>query len=554
MVTESNITVLIIDDDHLACQSISDYLAACGFVPLRAENGRKGLEIFRQEHPDVILVDLCMPEVDGLEVLSAVTQASPEIPVIMISGTGVLQDAIETLRSGAWDYIPKPIADMAVLKHAVCKAIEKAELLRENRRYRENLEEEIGTRTSELEARTEELEIANERLRKEIADHRHTSAQLRQAQKMEAIGTLASGIAHDFNNILFPIFGYAQMILTDLPEGENRNSLENILKAARRAKDLVRQILTFTRQTEREQKHLLIQPILKEALKLLRATLPATIEICADISETCVPILADPTQIHQVMMNLCTNAYHAMREKGGRLGVTLEGVELDPDDAKRYLDICPGPYFRLTVSDTGHGMTDEVMERVFDPYFTTKTIGEGTGLGLSVVRGIVKTHNGHVTVCSEPGKGTTFHVYLPLAATEKVSPIPEASVSSMGTERILLVDDEEEIVRMEKQMLERLGYHVTSRTVSTEVLEMFREDPLRFDLVITDVTMPVMTGLDLSKELIRIRPDIPIILCTGFIDPGTEEKAKAAGIREYVMKPLLRNEISSLIRRVLDKA
>ena len=386
-------------------------------------------------------------------------------------------------------------------------------------------------------------------------EKKRLQAQLQQAQKMQAIGTLAGGIAHDFNNILFPIIGYTEMTLADLPENSlTRSNLEEVLKAAERAKGLVRQILTFSRQSEQERKPLKIQPIIKEALTLLRASLPTTIEISQNIDKKCGAILADPIQIHQVMMNLCTNAYHAMREKGGVLGMTLTEVDIDSCDLGSNVDLKPGRYLRLTVSDTGHGMEPAEMERIFEPYFTTKGPGEGSGMGLAVVHGVVRSHGGHITVYSEPGKGAAFHVYLPRIDGIGTSPIPVPSEPiPKGTERILFTDDEKQIVDMVQQMLERLGYHVTARTSSVEALKAFRTKPDKFDLVITDQTMPNMTGAELAQKIMGIRPDIPIILCTGFSEVIEKEKAKAMGFRDYVMKPIVKSDIAKIIRRVLDQ-
>ncbi|MDM8523518.1 response regulator [Desulfococcaceae bacterium HSG8] len=555
----SDMTVLTIDDEPLIRESISAYLEDSGFIVLQAGDGAAGLEIFRQKKPDIVLVDLRMPEVDGLDVLGAVTRESPETPIIVVSGTGVLQDVVEALRLGAWDYMIKPIQDMAVLEHSVYRALERAELLVENRKYREHLEKEIRKRTAELEERTRALEIANENLKREMAERRQTEAQLRQAQKMEAIGTLAGGIAHDFNNILFPIMGYTEMSLKKMPEASYiRGNLEAILKAATRAKDLVGQILAFSRHSDMKQRRLKVQPVIKEALKLLRATLPATIDIRQDIDEKCREVFASPTQIHQVMMNLCANAYHAMREKGGVLGLTLNEMGYDTElhnyDTELHNNISSGSYLRLTISDTGQGMSKEVMEKIFDPYFTTKGIGEGTGLGLSVVHGIIRNHSGHITVESEVGKGTTFRILFPVAiGTASVPKFISDDPDPKGrNENVLLVDDEDQIVDVEKQILEQLGYNVTARTNSKKALEVFRERPEKFDIVITDVTMPNMTGIELSREIMRIRPDIPIVLCTGFTELITEDKAKALGIREYVMKPMLKSEIARTIRQVLD--
>ena len=380
-------------------------------------------------------------------------------------------------------------------------------------------------------------------------------AQLRQVQKMEAIGSLAGGIAHDFNNLLFPIIGYTELITDDVPEGSKaQRYLNGILKAANRAIDLVQQILAFSRQTEKERRPVQIQSIVKEAGKLLRSSIPKNIEIRQEIEGDCRPVMADPIQIHQVVMNLCTNAYHSMREKGGVLEVTLMEEEIGVYDLKADLGLSPGTYLRLTVNETGHGMDKAVMSRIFDPYFTTKAPGEGTGMGLSVVHGIVKGHGGEIEVHSEPKKGTTFHVHLPILDIGALEPeaISQEPIQR-GSERILLVEDEELIVQMLEPILEGIGYHVTSRTSSVEALKAFEARPDRFDLVITDMTMPNMTGAELAPRLLKIRPDIPIILCTGFNAMIDEKRAKAIGIREYVMKPIVRHEIARTIRRVLDK-
>jgi CheY-like chemotaxis protein len=318
---------------------------------------------------------------------------------------------------------------------------------------------------------------------------------------------------------------------------------------------MVRQILDFSRQSTQEKRPLRVQPIVEEALQLLKASLPATIEIAENMDIKCGPILADPTQIHQIIMNLCTNAYHAMREKGGEMGVTLTEVKIDSDDLPSALDLKPGPYLKLTVSDTGHGMDREIEARIFDPYFSTKGPGEGTGMGLSVVHGIVKSYDGDIRVHSELGVGTEIDVYLPMIESSAELPREAVSVDSIpiGNEHILLVDDEENIARMVQQMLERLGYQVTARTSSVEALEAFHALPQKFDLIITDQTMPNMTGEALAKELIQIRSNIPIILCTGFSEITSKEKAKAMGIREFVMKPVLKSQMAKTIRRVLDE-
>ena len=382
----------------------------------------------------------------------------------------------------------------------------------------------------------------------------HSERQLQQVMKLQAIGTLAGGIAHDFNNILFPIVGYTELTMDDIPkDSQARKNLEEILKATNRAKELVKQILTFSRQSCQERKPLKVQFLIKEALKLLRATIPSTIEFDIRIDESCGPINGDPTQIHQVIMNLCTNAYHAMQQTGGKLEVELKEVDISYEKSMERVGMKVGPHLQLTVKDSGCGMDPGVMDRIFEPYYTTKEQGKGTGLGLSVIHGIIKNHGGDICVSSQPGKGTTFTVYLPIIdeielETEEIKTSPTAK----GHEHILLIDDEEQIIDIERQILERLGYKVTSKTDSEEALMEFATLPERYDLVITDMTMPKLTGEQLARKLMEIKPDIPVILCTGFNETITEEKALAMGIDKFVMKPVVKDELASTIRAVLD--
>lgn len=374
-------------------------------------------------------------------------------------------------------------------------------------------------------------------------------ARLRQAQKMEAIGTLAGGIAHDFNNILFPILGYSEMLLNDAPDDSDlKSELSMIFNGAKRARDLVKQILAFSRQREYDLKPIKVHLVVKEALKLIRSSIPATIDIMQNI-EDCQLVMGDYTQIHQVAMNLLTNAYHALEEKGGKLKVILEEVDLRVDDFK---DISPGTYVCFTVSDTGIGMDQNTIDRIFDPYFTTKKEGKGTGLGLAVVHGIIKSHGGHISVYSEHDKGSEFHVYLPVIKMQQETEQIETRSIEKSNERILIVDDEKMVVEIQQKMLKRLGYDVTARTSSVEALKAFQANPDNFDLIITDMTMPNMTGDQLAQKIIEIRSDIPIILCSGFSEKMSNEKAKFIGIKDFLMKPVLIKDLSTMIRRVLD--
>jgi PAS domain S-box-containing protein len=379
-------------------------------------------------------------------------------------------------------------------------------------------------------------------------------AQLVQAQKLEALGMLAGGIAHDFNNILTAILGYTGMVRDRVSDkGRMRTDLDQVLMAGERAKKLVQQIFAFSRQTKQECQPVQVHLIVNEALKLLRASIPMTIEIRQNISAKDTTILADPTKIHQVLMNLCTNAYYAMRESGGILEVQLETVEVDADFDKINLEMHEGVYLRLTVSDTGQGMDQVTQARIFEPYFSTKSKEEGTGLGLAMVHGIVTSLGGAISVQSNPGVGSTFLVYFPLAGRQTVQEPSALELLPQGTECILYVDDELTIAQLGQRILESLGYDAMSCSSSVEALEMFRVQPEKFDLVITDQTMPNMTGITLAQELMRIRSDIPVILLTGFDKSITPELLKQTGIREFLMKPVAKKELAVVIRKILDK-
>jgi len=376
--------------------------------------------------------------------------------------------------------------------------------------------------------------------------------QLRQSQKLEAIGTLAGGIAHDFNNILFAILGNAEIALEAAPL-DNRVSecLEQILTAGQRGADLIKRILDFARAKETRMKSLLLGPIVKEALKLMRSTLPANIEIKQNIEAPEARVMGDPTEIHQVLVNLCTNATYAMMETGGLLEVTLCEFEVDDEFAHAYSQLKPGPHILIKVSDTGEGMASDVLEHIFEPFYTTKEAGEGTGLGLSVAHGIVCNMGGVITAYSEPGIGSVFNVYIPEVRGQTDDEAVEQIVSLTGDERILLVEDEKAVAQVIERMLINLGYQVTSFQNSVEALDAFRESPEQYDLVITDLAMPKMTGDKLAKELLQIRNDLPIILCTGFISAPKTEEVDGIGIRAYLSKPISKHNLSETIRRAL---
>ena len=387
---------------------------------------------------------------------------------------------------------------------------------------------------------------------RDITDYKNLEDQLRQSQKMEAIGTLAGGIAHDFNNILAAIVGFTEMAIDDVPDHPLvEKNLRNVLGSAMRARDLVRQILTFSRKTGHERTPTALSPVVKETVHLLRASIPATIEIKLSITATSDTVLAAPIEVQQVLMNLATNASLAMEEKGGILEISLTDIDLMPDSPV-FANLMPGEYVQLIVKDTGIGMSADVMKRVFEPFFTTRGLGEGTGMGLAVVYGIATDLQGTITMESEPGIGSTFRIFLPkVKAAVKEDQMPTHQIP-MGTESILFIDDEELLVEWAKATLQRLGYDVTALTDPAEALKTFSSDPSRFDLVITDQAMPSMAGMHLARKLFNIRPDVPIILCTGHSATVSAETAKTAGIKKFLMKPVTRQELAEVIRQALD--
>ena len=378
--------------------------------------------------------------------------------------------------------------------------------------------------------------------------------ELQRAQRLKAIGVLAGGIAHDFNNILATITNFTYLSSQQVrPESGVARHLEQVMEASTRARDLVRQILTFSREGEQERKPLLIAPVVKEALKLVRASLPAMIEIKQRIRPDSGMVLADITQIQQILVNLCTNSYHSIGDKGGVVEVELSAIEVGKREG-----VEQGPHVCLTVSDTGAGMSPEVRERIFEPFFTTKAVGQGTGLGLSVVHGIVTRHDGAIFVRSNPGIGTVFEIYLPRLTEQEQAPseaeTAEPGAEGPGAKRILFVDDEPSLVQATELILESLGYEVTALSSSNETLLQFRKRPYHYDAIISDINMPEMTGIELARKALEIRPGVPIVLVTGFSDLISEEEAKKMGIRALMMKPYHVGELSAVLREIFDSA
>lgn len=387
---------------------------------------------------------------------------------------------------------------------------------------------------------------------RDVSRRREVEARLRQSQKLEAIGTLAGGIAHDFNNILAAILGFGELALEATRESSVQENLEQVIKAGNRARELIKQILSISRQSTLESSPQLMQVIAKEVVKLLRATIPATIEIRQDICSDCDPVLADPTQIHQILMNLGTNAFHAMEETGGVLKIDLRQIELGRSDDFSMFGMPPGRYVRLDVIDSGCGMEQEIIEHIFEPYYTTKAQGKGSGLGLAVVQGIVESHGGKIICRSDPGQGSTFSVVLPVAAKSEAASREVQQEITGGNERILLVDDEESLALLGKKNLESLGYRVLSVTSGLDALQRFRDNPQDFDLVITDQTMPHLAGDNLARKILEIRPDMPVILCTGHSSVINEELAKSIGIKAFLLKPITQKTLAESVRMVLN--
>lgn len=774
------ITVLVVDDEEAIRRNFKGSLEDLGYEVCLAADGHEGLKVFADKRPDIVLTDLRMPGMDGLRLLAALKERSPDTPVVVVSGTGTIRDAIDAIREGAWDYMLKPVQEDDEFRIVIERVLERAQLLVENRRSRIHLEQLVLERTKELresEARyrtllesvtsyvytvtlrdgrvintnhmsgcygvtgftaeeyaadpdlwykmvpeedrpkvldtaqavltadtplflehrichkdgsirwvsstlvprrrdsqglliaydglisditerkkAEETEIRlvaavesaaddiiitdtlgniqyvnpeverstgfaagelvgkNTRIFKSgkhdhnfyqdlwntikagqvwqgrftnrakdghdiiqdtriapirdaagrivgyVAARRDVTAQVKMeqqlimAERLEAIGTLASGIAHDFNNILAAVRGFTELAMLETPEGTvSFEDLKAVMVAADRATELVKQILTFCRETKQEETSVQVKLVVKEALKFLRASLPSSIVLQQDlVSEA--NVLADPTALHRMVVNLCTNAGLAMQQQGGILRVGLHEVDLDASFAALHPGTTPGRFLRLTVADTGCGMSPEVQSHIFEPFFTTRKDRGGTGLGLSVTHGIVTKLKGAITVASEPDKGTTFEIFLPVADQSEKVLDRKTDKSLPGNESILFVDDEEILGFMIQRALSNLGYRVSAFSRSEEALSEFQADPAAFDLLITDLTMPVMTGDVLTQRIVELRPDLPVILCTGYLDRITPESVRSLGVDVVIPKPFTLPELSHAIRKVFDNS
>ncbi len=658
MTDSSPALILTIEDEPTIRDSFRSYLEDLEYRVLEASDGASGLSLLHQYQPDLVLLDLRMPGMDGIDVLTRIRERSPDIPVIIISGAGLIEDVVNALRCGAQDFLLKPVEDLSILKHAVEKCLERVRLIRENRQYQLGLEDKVRERTRDLAEVNRRLRKSEEKYRLLFASMRHGFAlcrcrehadstriddfrimeanpafvamigeegarlvdrtlaelfpgidfrrletgadasggyhfefhdrnrerlfdvlvyqrtngdlvliladiterqrlksQLQQAQKMEAIGTLAGGIAHDFNNILGAQMGYGELALLDLePHHPARHKVEQMISSCHRSKDLVARILSFCRQTHHERCPVRVDLVVEEVLQLLRAALPTTIDICKSICCPEATVSADATQIHQIVMNLCSNAHHAMLENGGQLTIAVECIDSTQVPSENVPALQPVDYVRLSVGDTGPGMPADVLRRIFDPYFTTKSKGEGTGLGLAVVRGLVESWHGTIHVDSVLGQGTVFYVYIPRIDGVGQPEVIPAKAATTGTGRILLVDDEATLVQVGHNMLAHAGYTVTTCTCPEKALAQFQASPDDFDLILTDMTMPKLTGDKLARAIHRIRPDMPIILCSGYMPVPTVGEAKTPVFAATLKKPLMMDELLEAVDRTLKHA
>lgn len=519
--------ILIVDDRPENLKTMESLLKRLDANLITACSGNDALRQTLEHEFALILLDVQMPGMDGFETAELIqaNEQTRDIPIVFVTAINKEDRHIfKGYESGAVDYLFKPI-DPTILLSKVKVFLQ--------------------------------LDMQRRQLEEDFREMASLQAQLQQAQKLEALGTLAGGVAHNFNNILTAINGFSELARMRLEEDHPvQADLDEVLRAGKRAKELVQQILTFSRRSDEERKPVAIQLVLDEVIKMLEASLPATIKVETNFHPECCGVVADPIQVHQVFMNLCTNSYYAMREDGGTLSVSLESVEVDAERMNTNSDLHLGQYQLITITDTGPGIAPEIIEHIFEPFFTTKPVGEGTGLGMSMVYGIVLGLGGAVNIVSDLGRGTTVQVYLPcISLPDGPIVMPERMIpAARGTERILFVDDQASLAAMGKQMLESLGYKVTSRASSVEALEKFRATPYVFDLIISDYAMPDMTGTQLAQKIVEIRPDIPILLTTGTKAAFSQMNLCKLGIRNYLTKPFVFAELGAMVRQVLDEA
>jgi len=569
--------VLVVDNNPENLRLLENLLTDNHYKVRPAISGELALMTIQSTLPDLILLDVRMPEIDGYNVCQQIkTNAlTRDIPVIFISALGEPINKLKAFEVGGVDYITKPFEAEEVLAR-VKTQIDMRNMQKRLAAQNNQLQKEIAERKEvekqlqktqlELELRvknrTQAMEKANRDLQAEIQqridaqqDREHLQRQLQQAQKLEAIGTLAGGIAHDFNNILTIIHTCSQLVMTEINVQENAYvNMEKILKASGRASELVNQILTFSRHHQTANfSPISIVPIIKEAIKLFKATLSPHILLSAHIDSDSELVSGDPIQIYQVIINLCTNAFHAMeKNEQGELSIALTRQVITEKEELQFMPLSPGMYLKLSVKDTGQGIPEELIERIFDPYFTTKGKGRGTGLGLAVTLGIVEKHKGIIKVESQVNKGTVFDVFFPIIKEAKEMQPENKTTMKHGSEHILLVDDEIDLLQTVQILLEHIGYTVTSHHMPVDALSDFTKNSTLYDLVIVDLAMPQMSGLQLSKQIKEIREDIPVLICSGNHSLISDDDRKASGINGFLMKPFLKKELNEGIQKVLS--
>jgi len=542
--------ILIVDDVEYNLLTISEIInnqcENCECITVN--NAKDGIEIASKISFDTAIIDIQMPDMNGIEMCKKLKEnpVTAIIPVILLTAHAFSSEYMtEGFEAGADEYLTKPInnIELGVRIKAMLRIKQAEDILRRNN----EIQEEI------IKKRTDELVKINKKLEDEINERKKIELMLKQAYKMEAVGTLARGIAHDFNNILQIIIGNTDMAIDCISENTNPLvHIQEIQLASNRAKELIQQILNFSKNDKIEKESVNISVLLNESVRLIRSSIPSTVKIIELIELENAVIHANPTQINQIILNLCANATQAMKYEGN-LNISLTKIWIDNILSKKLGKIGIGEYVKLTVEDTGCGISPLVIDRIFEPYFTTKSDENGSGLGLAVVYGIVKNHNGAISVSSEPESGTIFDIYLPTVNYNQTNNKKiKTYIQKSKNERIMFIDDEKMLVNIAERMLANLGYRVNCFNDPQKAFESFKSNPYEYDLIITDATMPDIPGHKLAEKMIQIRSDIPIILCTGFSPLVDEEDALKIGIKKFLIKPISKDQLSQAIREILD--